>query len=630
MTNPSRQPLATAIVLVAATAADGGAAALLPWGETTVLRRLLDQLTTLPVGTVHVLARPGFADAVDAALEGLPLPAELHATDDVAADLRTIAAIADAGAATSEEAVIVVHGDVVTQREALAGLIADPRVATGVLSSTGRMGRPFTSRLRSRRGRIVAAGSVYHLCRRPNLGFLSVAKIAPRDRPLAASQASALAELVADPPPSWVQGREYQEIRWRHALARRQLRAAAGEPEPPHEPVGGDPGEPVDPPEELEGDHDHDHEHDHDHDHEHDHAVAGPAASGPFDLAVVDQVQLDADRAAQLRRRLAAGEQDAAALLVVGLVRGGAQLTSSYLRGLFWARPLTDEEVADARERIVRHDEDRVLLRSAVKATDGFFTTFFVSPYSRYIARWAARRGFTPNQITTFSLALALVTAALFATGDRWGLVAGAVLLQASFTFDCVDGQLARYTRRFSKLGAWLDSIFDRTKEYVVFAGLAIGAAAAGDRTAWLLAGCALTLQTVRHMSDFSWGTADHQTMATVAQPPLERSWDGAKPPRDPREPPPPRARREIPTAQLPPHKQLVRGTLRGWRRLDRMRGMTWLKRVLAFPIGERFAVISLTAAIWSGHTTFVVMLACGGFALAYTLSGRVLRSVLR
>ena len=34
-----------------------------------------------------------------------------------------------------------------------------------------------------------------------------------------------------------------------------------------------------------------------------------------------------------------------------------------------------------------------------------------------------------------------------FATGERWGLVAGAVLLQIAFTIDCVDGQLARYTR---------------------------------------------------------------------------------------------------------------------------------------------------------------------------------------
>ena len=80
------------------------------------------------------------------------------------------------------------------------------------------------------------------------------------------------------------------------------------------------------------------------------------------------------------------------------------------------------------------------------------------------------------------------------------------MLLQVAFTTDCVDGQLARYTRTFSKLGAWLDSIFDRTKEYVAFAG-------PGDRReprratrCGLLACAALTLQTVRHSSDFSFG----------------------------------------------------------------------------------------------------------------------------
>ncbi len=37
-------------------------------------------------------------------------------------------------------------------------------------------------------------------------------------------------------------------------------------------------------------------------------------------------------------------------------------------------------------------DDEAVRLRSAVKAHDGFFTTFAISPYSRYIARWCARR----------------------------------------------------------------------------------------------------------------------------------------------------------------------------------------------------------------------------------------------
>ena len=85
-------------------------------------------------------------------------------------------------------------------------------------------------------------------------------------------------------------------------------------------------------------------------------------------------------------------------LLLCGLVRSDVQVGSSHLRKLFWTRPLTPEDVAQAAARIGEHDEDRALLDSAVKANDGFFTTFFVSPYSKYIARWAARRGWTPER----------------------------------------------------------------------------------------------------------------------------------------------------------------------------------------------------------------------------------------
>jgi hypothetical protein len=55
---------------------------------------------------------------------------------------------------------------------------------------------------------------------------------------------------------------------------------------------------------------------------------------------------------------------------------------------------------------------------------------------------------------------------------------------------------------------------------------------------------------------------------------------------------------------------------------------MIWVKRVLVFPIGERFAVISLTAALFSPRTTFVVLLAWGALAAGYGLVGRLLRSV--
>ena len=129
--------------------------------------------------------------------------------------------------------------------------------------------------------------------------------------------------------------------------------------------------------------------------------------------------------------------------------------------------------------------------------------------------------------MTTVSVLIGLLAAIAFATGERWGLVTGAVLLYLAFVTDCVDGQLARYTRQFSKLGAWLDSVFDRTKEYLAFAGLAIGASRMDDPV-WLLACAAITLQTARHMSDFSFGGSQRDAIGHTPQPPVAQALDAA------------------------------------------------------------------------------------------------------
>jgi Family of unknown function (DUF5941)/CDP-alcohol phosphatidyltransferase len=334
-----------------------------------------------------------------------------------------------------------------------------------------------------------------------------------------------------------------------------------------------------------------------------------------------------ADDARDVERQRAAAQEDVASLLVTGLVRDGRTIATRRLHRLFWARPLSHEAAAAAREDIRAVDEDRLLLDAAVKSNDGFFTTFLVSPYSRFIARWAARRGLTPNQVTTVSLVLGLVAAAAFATGERPGLIAGAVLLQLAFTLDCVDGQLARYTLQFSSLGAWLDSIFDRTKEYAVYAGLAIGAASAGDPV-WLLAGCALTLQTVRHM--IYVGYKDTKPAVELApSPPLDQASDrlGAAEAfeHDDEDDDSPE---EEPTPVAAATRTLPQRAMAFWRRIERRGLGSWPRKMIAFPIGERFAAISLTAALFTPRTTFVVLLAWGGLAAAYTFAGRVLRSV--
>ncbi|MFI2452492.1 DUF5941 domain-containing protein [Streptomyces sp. NPDC019539] len=241
----------------------------------------------------------------------------------------------------------------------------------------------------------------------------------------------------------------------------------------------------------------------------------------------------------------------------------------------------------EARQAVAAVDDEDVRLRSAVKARDGFFTTFFISPYSRYIARWCARRGLTPNQVTTASLITALIAAAAAATGTRGGFVAAGVLLILSFVLDCTDGQLARYSLQYSTLGAWLDATFDRAKEYAYYAGLALGAARGGDDV-WALALGAMVLQTCRHVVDFSFNEANHDATGNTS-----------------------------PTAALSD-------------RLDSVGWTVWVRRMIVLPIGERWAMIAVLTAVTTPRIVFYALLIGCGFAAAYTTAGRVLRSLTR
>ncbi|MFJ9916578.1 DUF5941 domain-containing protein [Actinacidiphila glaucinigra] len=239
---------------------------------------------------------------------------------------------------------------------------------------------------------------------------------------------------------------------------------------------------------------------------------------------------------------------------------------------------------AAAAAAVAAVDDEAVRLRSAVKSRDGFFTTFFISPYSRYIARWCARRGLTPNQVTTASLLVALIAAGCAATGTRPGFVAAGALLLTSFVLDCTDGQLARYSLQYSTLGAWLDATFDRAKEYAYYAGLALGAARGGDDV-WALALGAMVLQTCRHVVDFAFAETDHDARAGAAV--LSR-------------------------------------------KLDRVGWTVWLRRMIVLPIGERWALIAVLTAVTTPRITLAVLIVASGLAACYTTVGRVLRSARR
>ncbi|MGV9315911.1 DUF5941 domain-containing protein [Streptomyces sp. NPDC003691] len=273
--------------------------------------------------------------------------------------------------------------------------------------------------------------------------------------------------------------------------------------------------------------------------------------------------------------------------LAAALEDGGTAVHRPELGSLVATVPGDPQTRNEARQAVAAVDDEAVRLRSAVKARDGFFTTYAISPYSRYIARWCARRGFTPNQVTTASLITALIAAGAAATGTRGGFVAAGLLLLFSFVLDCTDGQLARYSLQYSTMGAWLDATFDRAKEYAYYAGLALGAARGGDDV-WALALAAMVLQTCRHVVDFSFNEANHDAVSNTS-----------------------------PTAALSD-------------RLDSVGWTVWVRRMIVLPIGERWAMIAVLTAVATPRIVFYALLVGCAFAACYTTAGRLLRSVTR
>ncbi|MFD8410664.1 DUF5941 domain-containing protein [Streptomyces sp. HUAS TT3] len=306
-------------------------------------------------------------------------------------------------------------------------------------------------------------------------------------------------------------------------------------------------------------------------------AVTGAFTVQPAARAALDEaVAVPADGSGPYADRLAAAVE-----------AGGTAVQRPELGSLVAAVPADGAEREAATAAVAAVDEEAVRLRSAVKSRDGFFTTFFISPYSRYIARWCARRGLTPNQVTTASLVTALIAAGCAATGERWGYVTAGVLLLVSFVLDCTDGQLARYSLQYSTMGAWLDATFDRAKEYSFYAGLALGAARTGDDV-WGLALGAMILMTCRHVVDFSFNEANHDATANTS-----------------------------PTAALSD-------------RLDSVGWTVWVRRMIILPIGERWAMIAVLTAFTTPRIVFYALLVGCAFGALYTTAGRVLRSLTR
>jgi Family of unknown function (DUF5941)/CDP-alcohol phosphatidyltransferase len=332
-------------------------------------------------------------------------------------------------------------------------------------------------------------------------------------------------------------------------------------------------------------------------------AFAGAVRLGAGDRAAAAAA---ADELAELARRHG-WTGDPLEFLLLGLVRGTVRVGAISLDPWAWRRGAAVD--GTPRQTDLDAMDDRsvhaVRFARATKSEDGFVATFVSRPISRLLTPWALRLGLTPNQVTTASVLVGLAAAALFAVGEPAAQVTGALLLQLSLVLDCVDGDVARYTRQFSPMGAWLDASTDRLKEFACYAGLAWGADA--GRTGWVLAAAMIALQTARHSVDYTFTAVKDLREADVVHAALD----------DPADP----ARRAVGDERAARAIELSRRSSAG------SPAVTWVKKVLHLGIGERWLVISLFAAAGRPVGALVTLLVMGAGSLLYTSVGRTLRA---
>ena len=141
---------------------------------------------------------------------------------------------------------------------------------------------------------------------------------------------------------------------------------------------------------------------------------------------------------------------------------------------------------------------------------------------ARPIALGLGRLGLTPNALTVLGFAIAVV-AAIAAAAGAW-LAAGLLVLFGG-VFDLFDGALARATGRASRLGAFMDSVFDRWGEGVVYVGIMWGTLSLGLWRPTILAAAAMTaafMVSYARAKSESLGFTSGTGMASIGMAPRE------------------------------------------------------------------------------------------------------------
>lgn len=105
------------------------------------------------------------------------------------------------------------------------------------------------------------------------------------------------------------------------------------------------------------------------------------------------------------------------------------------------------------------------------------------------IALAMGRLGLTPDALTLIGFGITVLAAVLLGA-ELWPI--GGLVVFIGGAFDMFDGTLARATGQVSPLGAFMDSVFDRWGEALVYLGLVVGLERTGFSLGVYLAAAAM------------------------------------------------------------------------------------------------------------------------------------------
>ncbi len=171
---------------------------------------------------------------------------------------------------------------------------------------------------------------------------------------------------------------------------------------------------------------------------------------------------------------LALCDESIAAALRGAIADGNAEWNAAYPKTRPWAVDIAGAFWGDIDTPEDFRRMEAAVLRRLTKPTDGPVSRYLNRPISRRISKALVGTTITPNQLSIMVLLLYALSAVLFASGQRLGLLAGGIIVQIGSVLDGSDGEIARLRFETSRSGAWLDATLDRYGDALVVLGMAI------------------------------------------------------------------------------------------------------------------------------------------------------------